>query len=665
MKKCFKIFLVLFLVGLLTYANGLNNKFLWDDNLILSHPEMSQTHLVFSQWNPHEIKYFAGYYRPMAHMVYAFCYGSFKTSYWKYHLLNLFLLVLLSWLIFALVQLLVKDELLAFLTATLFLLHPINGILVNNIVANALTIDIVLMMGAIILVFRSLQDKNLWLYLTALWISFLSLLFYDMGILLPLYLGAAILIFRADAFKFKVKILTPFLVLSAAYLCFKHFFLNGSVLTINVSVYHMTPTQYMATIFRLIWWYVEKIFTLKGIVMQWSTPIVRDHLFGYCLSFSVIVLLSLYMFFKFSQKPILRLSILWILIGFAPICLMAFINYDVDPIVEPHWFLFSSMGIFIFIAYVITFLVRNIKVLGLCILFFLIFTLGTSSRAYNQLWGDQKAYALFWSKELPQLKFIDHILADTYLNEGDFKTAVKYYKLANHGHSISASASDNIGYLELQQGHLKKAEEIFKFVLEIDPGFVNAYQNLGIIYLRQKKLEESKKAFGKVLTLDHYSIIARRGLAFIDVKEGRYEEARQMCLQNLEIKNDLGSLEILLGIDFHQKDFLSVKNHLVSFIKEEDDASALTELAALLTMNKIYGLAEDCYTKALRLSPSYKDAYIDQGLLYMKMGLYQKAIDVWQEGLRLYPTEKRFKNYISQSIAADKKNLNANGSSNE
>jgi hypothetical protein len=72
MQNWFKMFLILFIFGLLVYSNGLNNKFLWDDNFILSQPEMSQTKFILSQWNPYQNKYSSAYYRPLAHMVYAF-----------------------------------------------------------------------------------------------------------------------------------------------------------------------------------------------------------------------------------------------------------------------------------------------------------------------------------------------------------------------------------------------------------------------------------------------------------------------------------------------------------------------------------------------------------------------------------------------------------------
>ena len=57
----------------------------------------------------------------MAHMVLNFSYATFKNNYWQYHLFNLFLFVLVSFLIYLLIENLTGNHYLAFLTG--FLSH--------------------------------------------------------------------------------------------------------------------------------------------------------------------------------------------------------------------------------------------------------------------------------------------------------------------------------------------------------------------------------------------------------------------------------------------------------------------------------------------------------------------------------------------------------------
>ena len=152
-------------------------------------------------------------------MVYAFCYGTFKNNYWQYHLLNLFLFVLLSSLIYVLIEKLSGNNYLAILASVFFLVHPINGIMVNNIVASALTIQLIFIIASILLLLESLERNNdRLLYFLSLLVSFLSLFWYDMGVLAPLYLGAIILIFRKDALKTKIIYIFPFFLISLLFL---------------------------------------------------------------------------------------------------------------------------------------------------------------------------------------------------------------------------------------------------------------------------------------------------------------------------------------------------------------------------------------------------------------------------------------------------------------
>ena len=99
MQNWVKMFFLLFMLGLLVFSNNLNNEFLNNDYVLLNNPVMSQAKFISSQWDPYA-SIFPGYYRPLAHMVYAFCYGTFKYHYWQYHLLNIFIFPELQQIVF-------------------------------------------------------------------------------------------------------------------------------------------------------------------------------------------------------------------------------------------------------------------------------------------------------------------------------------------------------------------------------------------------------------------------------------------------------------------------------------------------------------------------------------------------------------------------------------
>ena len=74
-----------------------------------------------------------------------------------------------------------------------------------------------------------------------------------------------------------------------------------------------------------------------------------------------------------QRKNNANLPLVWILIGFVPVYLAAFRVPDVGALIEPHWFIFSSIGFFILAAYCFLIILDRMKKTGLVLLFIVIF----------------------------------------------------------------------------------------------------------------------------------------------------------------------------------------------------------------------------------------------------------------------------------------------------
>ena len=180
-----------------------------------------------------------------------------------------------------------------------------------------------------------------------------------------------------------------------------------------------------------------------------------------------------------------------------------------------------------------------IKNVGLVLLFALIFTWGAVSHANNQLWADQKTYALYWLQQEPGLKIVYSYLGDAYRMEGSLKEAKKYYSLAlSGGHESSLEAYTNLGVIDQAEGNYKGAEFNYKMALTIDPNWSIAYATLGSLYLKEGQFNKAKENFDRALILDPLLIEARGALALILLKHSEYQKAINLCLKNLDIAND-------------------------------------------------------------------------------------------------------------------------------
>ncbi len=667
MRHWFKIFLLLFMFGLLVFFNSLNNKFLIDDYGFLSNPIMSSTKYISSQWNPYrdqamgvrDSRKMMGYYRPLTHIALDFYYAIFKNNFWQYHLFNLFLFVFAASLIVVLIGRISGNYNLAFLTGLFYLIHPINGILVNYISGCVLTFQMICTLGTILFLWEALERKNnRTFYFLSLLFLLLSLFWHENGIMTPLYLSAIILLFRKDPLKKKAFYLFPYFLIVFSYILFRFFFVSFNELILkNIPFFYMTAWEYPANLFRVFMWYISQLFYPRGVVLSWTPPIFHEHVFWDNVGMFLLLLLFLLLFVRFAKVKICQLAIAWILIGFAAACMAAFTNPSIGVFIEPHWFIISSIGFFILIAYFFIFILDRFKKVGLVLLFIVIFAWGAASHAYNQVWANQKTYALYWSQRAPNLKWIYFYLADAYQREGALTEARKYYRLALGGQmSNDLEIYNNLGIMDEQESHLKEAELNYRRALKRDLFSGEIYNNLGSLYYKQGQWKKAKEYFLQAVAYNPLLLEPRLSLARIFLKDSQYKQAIDLCLKNLDIvSDDPDTLSLLIDIYNQKKDIVNLKKYAYRVIHHEADPEILTKLGVIMGQNGILDTALDCFIKAMRVAPDYKDAYLNAGTLLGNMGQYDKAIHIWELGSKIDPSDKRFKKDIAKAVTLKSK----------
>jgi len=542
--------------------------------------------------------------------------------------------VLASSLVYLLIVKICGNTILAFLAGLFYLIHPINGIIVNYISGIVLALQVICTLGAIVWLLESLERKNNRVfYFLSLVLSFLALFWNESGIMMPFYISAVILLFRKGPFKEKIFYLFPYFLIVFSDLVFSFFFLSSHENFLKrVALFHMTGWEYVANLFRVLMWYVFQLFYPQGVVMAWAAPIVRDHLIGYVLGAMVLVVLFVLLYIKFVKEKLMQMAVVWTLIGFAPVCLAAFLRPDVGAQIEPHWFVVSSIGFFMGAAYFCSMALNRRPYIGAVLLFILVFAWGSVSRANNLLWVNQKTYARYWAQQVPDLKAAYIYLAKAYLDQGDLKESKKYFRMSLSGASSDLIAYVNLENIDIREGKLKEAEYYCHKALSVDPYSANTYNNLGALYYAQGHLDKAKDNYDRALIFDPLLLAPRRGLAFIALKHSEYQKAINLCLKNLDIVNDDAStLVLLLSIFIDEKDFVNLKKYTYRIINPETNPGILTYLGVFLYHhNAPPELAMDCFRKAMRVAPDYADAYQEAGTLLANLGQQTQAVRMWK-----------------------------------
>lgn len=390
--------------------------------------------------------------------------------------------------------------------------------------------------------------------------------------------------------------------------------------------------------------------------MQWTTPVLHTHIFWGIGRVFLMLLLFFWVYLKFAKGKIYKLVLAFTLIGFFPGYFASFRVPNVGPLIEPHWFIFSSIGFFILVAYVLQKILDRARLIGLVLIFIVILAWSTASFAYNQVWTDQKTYALFWSKQVPHFKLSYFYLADAYQEEGFFKGAKIYYKLSLMGDPSDSEIYNNLGVMDTRDGNLKGAELNFKKALNLNPFISGVYNNLGYVYFLQGQWQKSKEYFSRSLILNPLLIQSRTNLARVLLKDSEYQKAIDLCHANLDIDNeDTETLFLLIQIYIHQEDYTATKKYSIRLINSNNDPKILTKLGGILGLNGFTDVALKSFIKAIHEAPDYEDAYFNAGILLANSGKYDEAIHIWTLGSSIDPSDQRFRTNIAKAITLKSK----------
>ena len=475
-----------------------------DDNVLI----LDNAHLLSSFSNIiqifridvfNSIQNLAAYYRPILTLSFMFDYHLGSTAPFIYHLDNVALHILATYLLFIFLKKLDYRKELAFLFSLIFLAHPVLTQAVAWIPGRNDSLLAVFILATFIFFIKYLKEtktSNL----------FWGLIFFSLALftkesavfILPMMFFYWYFFYRKEKGQERNWFLNKWyffigpIFMVGIWFTLRHFVIGNSMSVTLGNIIQSIYSSLPATIQLL-----GKIFFPFNLSVL---PVMQDTTFFYGII--AIILLAMILFFtKLKRWPFIIFGLLWFFLFLLP----SFIRPNPTLIADfsEHRLYVPIIGLFIILLETDFIREMNLKkrstliIAGSLILFFSVITL-----VHNRDFVDKLAFWKNAAENSPHYPLVHRNLgAMEYLN-GDLINAEKEYRIALALNPNEPMAHNNLGLIYASQNKLTEAEAEYKNEIAINPYYDSVYYNLGLLYWQEKRYVEAVGAWEKTLEIN-------------------------------------------------------------------------------------------------------------------------------------------------------------------
>lgn len=521
-KECF-VLAVLALLIFAFYGNTLYNGFVHDDVAQVQDNDYVHSfgHLpkvvTGCVWE-HEFRGCQGlfYYRPLQNLSYLFTY-QISPSAGFFHFVNLVYFLIAAFLVFRLVKIITENFAISFLTALIFIVHPINNEVIDWVssVPELLYVIFVLLTVIFFIKYRQTAvNKNL----------YFSFFFYFLAILSkePAVFAPIILLF-VDLVFFEIKLEELFdweemkNYLGFAGLCFIYFLMRTAVLGGFAGLTHgggfhgvFSLPERIYGFLTLFAQYLEKLIYPYPLLFFYSFEKSSNlSSFQFFASFFVVLLffIAIFAFFKLG-KNLLVFALIWLFVFLSPAVI--FLDKAGENVFSERYLYASTIGFALILSYFLARLWQKnkpiLKVGAAAAVILIVVLSWFVVYPRNKFWRDNETFYNYTLSQNPRAYPIRFNLSTEYYKMGKYDLAEKETKilidLNPHWFEIYKSYN-NLGELTRSKGAIDEAIAYYEKSVEASDGLKpDAFRNLGGIYAEKGEYVKSLTYTCKTLRLD-------------------------------------------------------------------------------------------------------------------------------------------------------------------
>ncbi len=469
-------YIIILIVGLITFFPVFFNGFVWDDEeQILNNAlirSFSNFPLFFqgSTFNPGGASQLTGlYYKPFMIFAFSLFYYFFGYSAFFFHLIQLLIHIVNASLVFMLFKKFGFKIIAALILSLIFLVHPIN---VESVAySSGLQDTLFLLFG----LWAVLETRRL---VFSSFLLLLSVLSKETGfIFAPLLVWVVFLDNKKNTGRILVYLLFCFII---------YFFLRFQVAQIYFNKHSLSAiaqisfSERLKSVPKIIFFYLQTFFypAKLHISQHWFVKNINAMDFWLPAFWDLVILISLLILAVWKKTWIF---LFWFILGIAAHLQLM----PLDLTVSDRWFYFPLIGLLGVLGQIIPFKKKVVLFLAILIIF------GLSARSFIRTmdWKDGLTLYSHDLKYSPESFDLQNNLGVELFRKGDYKTAKTLFLRSTQLAPTWWTNWNNLGAVFEREGDLTRAAIFYKKA--IDNGhYYLAYENYTKVLFKQKKFTD-------------------------------------------------------------------------------------------------------------------------------------------------------------------------------
>jgi tetratricopeptide (TPR) repeat protein len=229
--------------------------------------------------------------------------------------------------------------------------------------------------------------------------------------------------------------------------------------------------------------------------------------------------------------------------------------------------------------------------------------------------------------------------AARYHEDGNIRKAEQLYRQVLQSNPNDLTALHALGIIAHQMGNHHEAVELLTRAIAGDPLRAQFHNTLGLVFEALGDIEQALNAYWKAVSVQPDYAEAYHNMAIALQSQRQYAAAVEKCRKAVSLKRDYAEAYNTMGfaLEKQQRFAEAIESYKQAVRLSPDFAEAYNHLGVILNDLGQPREAIESYRLALRADPNYAEAYNNLGIALKNREQFAEAIWNFEQALRLDP----------------------------